>query len=346
MRYLTVLVSWLTIFVAPQQVRSDATRADVATSFSDLDRITLRLYLNNKITDYVTVLIGDALDLLGRMNPRRKTILYFHGWTESPDSLSAVTVSSAHCRRGHNVIAVNWNVISARDYATAAYSVVEVGKTVAKAFNEMVASGLNASLLHVVSHSMGSQVAGAFGRHSDYGVRRITGLDPAGPGFHALIPDLSYKDAEFVDIIHTDGGIYGNERRTGTVDFWPNGGTRFQPGCPSIYVPLTNEDFCNHYRSWYFYSESVLNETAFLAVECPSKKDFESGLCDGNAVTLMGHGTPATIAGNFHLQTNGDSPFGKGYAGTKFVSSGSTPVHQTVGEGVWSVGSTIFYRGS
>lgn len=34
-----------------------------------------------------------------------------------------------------------------------------------------------------------------------------------------------------VDIIHSDRGVYGYPISTGTVDFYPNGGARYQPGC-------------------------------------------------------------------------------------------------------------------
>lgn len=62
---------------------------------------------------------------------------------------------------------------------------------------------------------------------------RLTGLDPAGPGFFPptdFYPHLSDKDAKFVDIIHTDAGGYGQSSSTGSADFWPNGG-RNQTGC-------------------------------------------------------------------------------------------------------------------
>lgn len=62
---------------------------------------------------------------------------------------------------------------------------------------------------------------------------RITGLDPAFPGFYTIVigpQPISKNDASFVDIIHTDAGIVGTPFNTGTVDFWPNGGRR-QPGC-------------------------------------------------------------------------------------------------------------------
>ncbi len=71
---------------------------------------------------------------------------------------------------------------------------------------------------------------------------RVTGLDPAGPGFYVpnefyptvVVPEhLSADSARFVDVIHTNGGAFGGSVSTGTVDFWPNGG-QFQPGCPPM----------------------------------------------------------------------------------------------------------------
>lgn len=60
----------------------------------------------------------------------------------------------------------------------------------------------------------------------------VTGLDPAGPFFNFLQPCLSSSDARFVDVIHTDYRFYGIAKNIGTVDFFPNGGHRIQPGCP------------------------------------------------------------------------------------------------------------------
>lgn len=77
---------------------------------------------------------------------------------------------------------------------------------------------------------------------------RITGLDPAGPLYHVLpgvvgASRLSENDAEFVDIIHTDDRIYGLALKSGTVDFYPNGGARFQPGCKVTKIgDLSNVD--------------------------------------------------------------------------------------------------------
>lgn len=72
---------------------------------------------------------------------------------------------------------------------------------------------------------------------------RISALDPAFPPFYpgVLVAHLSEKDAEFVDVIHTDAWLYGAPVSTGTADFWPNNGKTLQPGCPKRnYKPLTD----------------------------------------------------------------------------------------------------------
>lgn len=62
---------------------------------------------------------------------------------------------------------------------------------------------------------------------------RVTGLDPALPGFHLLASEksrLDPTDAKFVDVIHSCGGVLGWFQPLGQVDFYPNGGTASQPG--------------------------------------------------------------------------------------------------------------------
>lgn len=67
---------------------------------------------------------------------------------------------------------------------------------------------------------------------SPYKVPRITGLDPAMPGFSTVTNanKLDPSDADFVDIIHTNAFLQGVVQQSGDVDFYMNGGV-VQPGC-------------------------------------------------------------------------------------------------------------------
>lgn len=90
-------------------------------------------------------------------------------------------------------------------------------------------------------HSLGGQVGAFITPNLDNGdkIPRVTGLDPARPGFEQATTSPSERldptDADFVDVIRTSTGA-GSTSTTadppgaGTVDFYPNGGVK-QPGC-------------------------------------------------------------------------------------------------------------------
>ena len=84
--------------------------------------------------------------------------------------------------------------------------------------------------------------ARARGAHTDRPKCKLlsAGLDPANPLFYQLGAEhIDEKSGRLVDIVHTDGGVYGAYGRTGSVDFFANGGSRPQPGCNLLGVPLT-----------------------------------------------------------------------------------------------------------
>lgn len=61
---------------------------------------------------------------------------------------------------------------------------------------------------------------------------------------------LDPGDAEFVDVIHSNKGVFGYKYPCGHVDFWPNGGGPFQPGC-SLADRLTRRPFSlNNFGKW------------------------------------------------------------------------------------------------
>lgn len=58
-------------------------------------------------------------------------------------------------------------------------------------------------------------------------------MDPGNAGWSLDEPStcLDPSDAEFVDVIHTNGGgLLAFDEPLGHVDFYPNGGQK-QPGC-------------------------------------------------------------------------------------------------------------------
>lgn len=66
-------------------------------------------------------------------------------------------------------------------------------------------------------------------------------MEPANPLFYPFGCYLSAADAAWIDIIHTDGGVYGTPLAVGTADFYANGGFRPQPGCKLIARILSDE---------------------------------------------------------------------------------------------------------
>jgi len=141
--------------------------------------------------------------------------------------------------------------------------------------------------LHCIGHSLGAHICGFVGKHlqqySHLKLRRISGLDPAGPLFATDVPfpfnfiqisasaRLNEHDAAFVDVIHTDGRArfsfqvipqYGTMTRLGHIDFYPGNHGEFgwnQPGCWQV----QDIDSCSHSRAHDLYLSS-------LNLSCPS----------------------------------------------------------------------------
>ncbi|GJQ85482.1 hypothetical protein Trydic_g23072, partial [Trypoxylus dichotomus] len=146
----------------------------------------------------------------------------------------------------------------------------------------IISAKLKVDNVHIIGHSLGSQVAGFIGKRiyerTGSKIARITCTDPAGPSFeHSEISEsnrVTNTDAEFVDVVHTDIGHYGFIKAIGHVDFYPNGGT-LQPGCPSY----EEDDNCSHARSNLYFIESV-NSEKFLATPCVCYENYSCGEAD------------------------------------------------------------------
>ncbi|XP_072746703.1 pancreatic lipase-related protein 2-like isoform X2 [Anoplolepis gracilipes] len=288
-----------------------------AAPIEDLKTIFLRVYVGTTINEYVDYSLKNTDALLSRILDSKPTVLYIHGFTEDVEKESVRTIVQAYLKRNdHNIIAVDYGKLVSSSYLKAVRNVPHVGTVLTVTLNKMVDSGFNSEKLHIVSHSLGSQIAGYIGRSVSFQIPRITGLDPAGPLFNFFEPHLTFSDARFVDIIHTDYGFYGIAKSTGTVDFFPNGGQRVQPGCPSNTTFNTKDDYCSHHRSWRFYAESLIDESAFLGVECPSLSKFYFDQCNNNTQIIMGYSTPNNARNSVYLVTADQSFFGLHEKGT------------------------------
>lgn len=142
--------------------------------------------------------------------------------------------------------------------------------------------------IHLIGHSLGAHTAGYVGQQIQ-GIGRITGLDPAEPYFQGMGPTvrLDPSDAEFVDVIHTDGRSffllempgYGMSQPCGHIDFYPNNGKE-QPGCAlsqegGTLIPLTLikdgiEEAsrvllaCNHVRAIKLFIDSINGKCPYI----------------------------------------------------------------------------------
>ncbi|XP_050665777.1 pancreatic triacylglycerol lipase-like isoform X2 [Leptidea sinapis] len=177
-----------------------------------------------------------------------------------------------------NIIAVDWSKGgNTWKYWRAVANTRRVGSDTTGFMRQLIsATGANIKDFHFVGHSLGAHIAAYVSYHLGR-VARVTGLDPAQPCFNnsTSVERLDKTDADFVDIIHTNGRLlekigFGLPDPVGDADFYPNGGMQ-QPGCvndtTSIWAKLfpttTNklqQAICSHGRAYLLFTESLLNE--------------------------------------------------------------------------------------
>ncbi|XP_044259395.1 lipase member H-B-like [Tribolium madens] len=284
--------------------------------------IAFQLYTVHNPLEAQNLIIGDDKLLAeSYFNFSQPTVFYFHAFFESSSTTSATQIRTAYLQRGgYNIILLNAPRLEAGPwYYTAARNTQIVGEYTAKLIDYLVSRGMHLPSLHLIGLSLGAQMAGVCGQSVKSGrIFRITGLDPAGPLFKKWPKSLRLDkdDAEFVDVIHSDAGIFGFPRSLGHVDFWPNRGISPQPGCTKSEVKVTLPDnviallFCSHWRSYQFYAESVINPQGFVSVPCDSWQDYLNGECRPTApVSNMGFNVDLNARGDYYLRTSSQSPF-------------------------------------
>ncbi|XP_055538343.1 pancreatic triacylglycerol lipase-like [Wyeomyia smithii] len=281
---------------------------------SDADTI-FRLFTRNNRNSPQVIQLGNAGTLGGNWNGGRQTRLIIHGWNNNGDSGVNVNIRNAYLDRGDfNVITVDWgrgaqnpNYITARNHINA------VGATVGRFVDFLnLNGGMSFNNVYIVGHSLGGHTAGIAGKRVSRGrLHTVVALDPALPLFSINSPGerVAPSDANYVEVIHTNGGLLGFDLPIGQADFYPNGG-RTQPGCG---VDVAGN--CAHSRAWEFFAESV-RSGRFNSVRCQNfEQVWNENRCVSSGPNRNMGGEPSNIglaSGIYHLTTNAQSPFARG----------------------------------
>lgn len=125
------------------------------------------LIIRNKSSGHIFNLRDGPSILRHRyFNESWPTVLYVHGWNESPYEESVQLVVSAYLQRGeYNTMLLNWEHVACNLYPEAMAGLTRLGVRVADVLLDMFAAGLPLASFHLVGHSLGAQMAGHIGRH-------------------------------------------------------------------------------------------------------------------------------------------------------------------------------------
>lgn len=118
-----------------------------------------------------------------------------------------------------NVFVVDWSKHSKTwNYYKAVMRALTIGQQVGQfilQITEKYFDNKNIGDIHVIGHSLGAHIAGLASEeiknyNGKWKITRITGLDPAQPCFVGTGVTLNKNDALFVDVIHTNGKMFGS----------------------------------------------------------------------------------------------------------------------------------------
>ncbi|KAG5874453.1 hypothetical protein JTB14_011322 [Gonioctena quinquepunctata] len=185
---------------------------------------------------------------------------------------------------------MDWSVLCNFEYLSAVRGARIAGFFLGKFLNWLVQMGVTLDDIHLVGHSMGAHVAGMGAGYMESGrVARITGLDPARPGYRDRRSEIKLDpgDAIVVDVVHTYAKVLGLIETVGHLDFYPNGGLT-QPGCPEAddVWKIADTMICNHGRAYLLFAESIRNKNAFKSTKCNTLADSFEGKCQESEVYM------------------------------------------------------------
>ncbi|KAK9881653.1 hypothetical protein WA026_017171 [Henosepilachna vigintioctopunctata] len=264
----------------------------------------------NGISIVEAIELGDT-----SFDPKKPTKMITHGWLSSGTADTCVTIRDGYLKSSDvNVIVMDWSDIADNYfYIKPMLAVPDVADYYAQFISDLIEERkVDPKDIHLVGHSLGAHISGLVSyRLNGTKLGRVTGLDPAYPGFGYINihgERISENSADFVDVIHSCGNFLGLMGPIGHADFYPNGGTMPQPGCHYNLL-----EACSHGRSWQFYADSLNNpDMPFYAVQCNEWEQFENKECNKTEMIVMGANTPTSARGKYYLKTRAESPFSMG----------------------------------
>jgi len=201
---------------------------------------------NDQIQDMVTRIHQEGLI-------KNRVLFVIHGYQNNIDTPWLYTTSDALLSvEDDTVIVIGWGKgADLVNYLQAASNTQTVSAAVALAAKKL--KEIASPYTYCIGHSLGAHTCGQAGKIFKFD--RISGLDPAGPGFEScpLNPGLSNVSADCVDVIHTNGEYdgYGTIFPLGHIDFYADCG-KIQPGCWPV------DPFgCSHGKAIDYFVESV-----------------------------------------------------------------------------------------
>ena len=189
---------------------------------------------SNPIEPQIVTLDNVATLMNSNFNASNPTRFTIHGWNSGSDAGVNQLIKDAYLQKGaFNCFVVDWTAGSNTvNYLMARSRVTAVGKVISRFINFLnLNTGVSWNSIYLIGHSLGAHIAGITGRQQKSRLNTIIGLEAALPLFTLeSIDRLEPTDAQYVELIHTNGGSLAFHEPMGDADFYPNGGSK-QPGC-------------------------------------------------------------------------------------------------------------------
>jgi len=165
--------------------------------------LLIQKFISFRITihEYIDCSLENASAITSRLIISKPTVMYIHGFSENVEKKSVQTIVegeyikmtynmyfkkdinyfyvSAYLKRNdHNIIAVDYSKFANDSYVTVARNAPHVANALTMILDKMTKVDFDTEKLHIIGHSMGSQISGYIGRKVNFKIPRITGENP------------------------------------------------------------------------------------------------------------------------------------------------------------------------